>query len=272
MSGNRFGFMTKDGSGILHPVAFGSRRMHGNEKRLHSYLGEGFAGDWAINKVCHMCFGCRFVWVTDCYAVKFILSYDGSNLAILQLQMRLMCWDVDIIHHANKFLVDADYWLQLNADICYHPTFCKDLRFISSFCASHPPPTDLPMQPANMPYYWGPRIRYPANSGEPTVDDAANSLLMTILMQDRISQPCLANYPIQFGNFPSHNDTSIHPMYNSEFPALAFCVACFKWAVYLFNSGHFVSTINTRNLPFNILLACNPYAYGRSLFDEFTEC
>ncbi len=58
MSGNRFGFMTKDGSGILHPGAFGSCRMRGNEKRLHSYLGEGFAGDWAINKVCHMCFGC----------------------------------------------------------------------------------------------------------------------------------------------------------------------------------------------------------------------
>jgi hypothetical protein len=69
MSGNGFGFMTKDGGGILHPVAFGSRRTRGNEKRLHSYLGEGFAGDWAINKVCHMCFGCQFVWVTNCYAV-----------------------------------------------------------------------------------------------------------------------------------------------------------------------------------------------------------
>jgi hypothetical protein len=109
MSGNGFGFTTKDGSGILHPDAFGSCRMRGNEKRLHSYLGEGFAGDWAINKVYHMCLGRQFVWVTDCYAVKFILSYDGSNPAILQLQMRLMCWDVDIIHRANKFLADADY-------------------------------------------------------------------------------------------------------------------------------------------------------------------
>jgi hypothetical protein len=59
--------------------------MRGNEKRLHLYLGEGFAGDWAINKVWHMCFGRRFVWVTDCYAVKFILLYDGLNPAILRL-------------------------------------------------------------------------------------------------------------------------------------------------------------------------------------------
>jgi hypothetical protein len=90
MSGNGFDFMGKDDRGILHPVAFGSRRTQGNEKRLHSYLGKGFAGDWAMNKVCHMCFGRRFVWVTNCYAVKFILTYDGSNPAVLRLQMRLM--------------------------------------------------------------------------------------------------------------------------------------------------------------------------------------
>jgi len=51
-----------------------------------------------MNKCRHMLFGQRFVWTTDCYAIKFILSYDGANPAILRLQMRLMCWDVDIVH------------------------------------------------------------------------------------------------------------------------------------------------------------------------------
>jgi hypothetical protein len=272
MSGNAFGFMTKDGGGILHPVAFGSCRTHGNEKRLHSYLRKGSAGDWAINKVRHMCFGCRFVWATNCYAVKFILSYDGSNPAILQLQMRLMCWDVGIIHRANNVLVDVDYWSRLNADLCYDPTFCKYLQFVSLLCASHPPPTDLPMQTENMPYYRGPRIWHPANLGETIVNAAANSLLTTIVNQEWNSQPCLANYPIQFGKFPSLDKTSIRPMYNLEFPALAFCLACFNWVVYLFNLGHFTSTIFMRNLPFDISLACNPYAYGRALFVEFTKC
>ncbi len=132
MAGNGFGFMRKDGGGILHPVAFGSRRIRGNEKRLHLYLGEGFAGDWAINKIRHMCFGRRFVWVTDCYAVKFILSYDSSNPAILRLRMRLMCWDVDIVHRTNDFLIDADYWSRLNANLCYEPTFREYLQFVSS--------------------------------------------------------------------------------------------------------------------------------------------
>ncbi len=75
--------MTKDSTAMLHPVAFGCRRTRGNEKRLHSHLGEAFTGDIAINKCCHMCFGQQFVWVTDCYALKFVLSYDGKNPAIL---------------------------------------------------------------------------------------------------------------------------------------------------------------------------------------------
>ncbi len=100
--------MTKEYSAVLRPVAFGGRRSRGNEIRLHSHLGECFAGDWAINKNRHMLFGQRFVWVTDCYAARFILSYDGNNPAILRLQMRLMCWDVDIVHRNDIHLTDAD--------------------------------------------------------------------------------------------------------------------------------------------------------------------
>ncbi len=42
--------------------------------------------------------------------------------------------------------------------------------------------------------------------------------------------------------------------------------------MYSFNSGHFASTISKRNLPFNVLLACDPYAYGRALFNKVTGC
>jgi hypothetical protein len=92
--GSDFNFMATSSAADLHPVAFGARRSHRNKVCLHSHLGEGFAGDWAINKCRHMLFGQRFVWATDCYAIKFILSYDGTNPAILCLQMQLMCWDV----------------------------------------------------------------------------------------------------------------------------------------------------------------------------------
>ena len=79
-SGSDFNFMTKDSSAVVRPVVFCGQRCRGNEIWLHSHLGKCFAGDWAINKNHHMLFGQRFMWVTDCYAARFILSYyDGNN-------------------------------------------------------------------------------------------------------------------------------------------------------------------------------------------------
>ena len=61
MRGGSFDFMTKGFESLtLHPVAFGGRRCRGYETRLHSYLGEGFAGDFAINKCRHMLFDTQF--------------------------------------------------------------------------------------------------------------------------------------------------------------------------------------------------------------------
>ena len=45
MSGKGFDFHSPESHAVLRPVEFGSRRCRGNEKRLHSHLGEGFAGD-----------------------------------------------------------------------------------------------------------------------------------------------------------------------------------------------------------------------------------
>ena len=84
--------------------------------------------------------------MTDCYAVKFILLYDGANQAILCLQMRLMGWDVDIIHRNNNHLVDADYWSWLESNLCYDPSFCQYLHLVLELRCMHPPPTNLPMK------------------------------------------------------------------------------------------------------------------------------
>jgi hypothetical protein len=89
--GRGFNMMTKDSATVLHPVCFGGQRSCGNEVQLHLYLGEMFEGNFAINKCRHMLFGRQFVWVTDCYAAKFVLSYDGANPAILWLQMKHLC-------------------------------------------------------------------------------------------------------------------------------------------------------------------------------------
>ena len=133
MGGGNFTFMTAKSKAALHPVVVGCRCTHGNERRLHSHLGKGFSSNWSINKCRHMCFGLRFVWVTDCYALKYILSYDGRNPTILRLQMRFMCWDMDIIYCNDHFLGDADYFLRLGADLCYDPLLHNYIEQIRAF-------------------------------------------------------------------------------------------------------------------------------------------
>ncbi len=86
----------------------------------------------------------------------------------------------------------------------------------------------------------------------------------------------LSHRPIRFGTFSSSDAPDTKPIlrvfYNSELPAIAYSASHFPWAVYGFNSGHFVSTIEQRNLPFSIILACDPYAHGRALFHEVAKC
>ena len=125
--GKGFSFMTKGSTATLGPICFGARRTRGNKVRLHSHLGKGFSGDYVINKCRQYVFGQRFVWVTDCYAIKFILLYEGGNSAILRLQMRLMCWDVNIVHRHDVELIDADYWSRLGADLNFDPFYRKYL-------------------------------------------------------------------------------------------------------------------------------------------------
>jgi hypothetical protein len=101
MSGNVCGLMTSISKATLYSVAFGSQRTCGHEPHLHSYLGEIFAGDWAMSKCCHMLFGNRFVWVMDCYTPQFLFSYNCSNQAVQHLQMHIMGWDLESIRQTT---------------------------------------------------------------------------------------------------------------------------------------------------------------------------
>ncbi len=282
-AGSDFSFMNKESSVVVQPVAFGGRRCRGNEVRLHSHLGECFAGDWAINKNRHMLFGQRFVWVTDCYAARFILSYDGNNPAVLRLQMRLKCWDVDIVHGNDTHLTDADYWSRLGADICFDPLFKSYLDFDRGLCARCPAPSALPMKPENMPYYRGPRFtghdeasEADAPSESPPEAAKGHALYCKLIYSAMFDSNChglshLAHIPVQFGHFDHVAPANSFVSSNYELPAAANQIMNFNWAVYSFGGGHFLLTIPSRNLPFHVMLACDQYDYGRALFSEFAS-
>jgi hypothetical protein len=262
-------------------VCFGARRTCGNETRLHTHLGEGFSGDYAINKVRQYVFGQRFVWVTDCYAIKFILSYEGGNAAILRLQMRLMCWDCDIIHRPGTTMVNADYWSRLGVDIDFDPLYQQYLNLTCRLRINHKPPSQLPMLPENMPYYCGPCVTLPSPSSSKTPTAAASatptadafhiqSLMTNIFVHDGRGHTHLSNIPIKFGSFDTvSSPKQSHHLYNSKLAPYAFETQQLSWAVYSLSNGHFPSTINKANLPFKIRLACDVTDSGQSLFGEF---
>ena len=111
----------------LRPICMGSRKNKGYELRLHSHLGEAFALDYAINANRLYCWGFRFTNIGDCYSLKFIMTYEGSNPVILRIQMRLMLWPVDITHRLRDFNVDGDFMSKLAIDARFDPLLAKYL-------------------------------------------------------------------------------------------------------------------------------------------------
>ena len=256
----------------MRPVAFGRRCRIGNEVRLHSHLGKGFAGDWAINKNCHMLFGTLFVWVTDCYAIRYILLYNGNNPAVLQLQMRLMCWDMDIVHRNNIYLTDADYCSRLGEDICYDSCFKSYLDFDCGLRKKFPTPVNLHLLPENMPYYRGPGVVPPSTNEQTTDVHHCQSLFSQVMTHNSNGICHLSVNPVTLGKFGIVTPSDGHVLTNYQFPCDAQQVLRFSWAVYSFGGGHFASTILLRSLPFCVKLACDQYDFGHALFREFTQC
>ena len=70
----------------LQSIAFSSCKTHRNEK-LYSYMGKGFFRDWIINKNRHMTWGMKFTWISNGYAIKWFLTYNGANPAVLWFQV-----------------------------------------------------------------------------------------------------------------------------------------------------------------------------------------
>ncbi len=273
-NGKGFSFMTKESTAHLHPVCFGACKCYGNKVRLHSHLGKCLAGNYAINKMRHYVFGQQFVWVTDCYAVKFLLSYDGGNPAILCLQMRLMCWDINVIHHPDSHLVNADYWSHLGTDIEFNPLFQDYLQYTMEPQKLHAPPMDLPMHPENMPYYRSPRIRPQPPSNDNTESLYIQSLLTDIVTSSFNKNTYLTNILVRFGHVHLADDTPTirtWELLNSKLASYAFQAMYFNWAVYSFSKGHFSSTVQSHNLlSIHVSLACNTTESGCALFQEFT--
>ena len=113
----------------LRPSEFGSCACRGKESNLHSHLGGAFALDWVIQKSCAKLWGVRFTSLTDCHAIRVILTYDGSNPVLLRLQMSFMLCAMDI-YHPPGVLMRPDCLSRLGANLCYEKLTRKYLNYL----------------------------------------------------------------------------------------------------------------------------------------------
>jgi hypothetical protein len=196
-----------------------------------------------MNKCRHYLFGQQFVWVTNCYAIKLILSHDGANHAILHLQMRLMGWDVDIVHRNDHYITDADYWLRLGVDLYFNPLFKTYLDLTRTLWNENPPPSSFPMKSENMPYCRGPQVITPNDSDTSSDANHCQTIVSMVLVDNYHGLCHLSNIAVKFGNFSQVTPSFSQSLHNNKFPCYVIQVLQFSWAVYSFKGGHFASTI-----------------------------
>ena len=101
----------------------------------------------------------RFTSLTDCYILRFILTYDyaGSNPVLLRLQMRFILCAVDI-YHCPGSLMRPDYLSRLGANLCVDELTCKYLNSTTNLRKLHSLATGT-MLPENMNGYRGSIVR-----------------------------------------------------------------------------------------------------------------
>ena len=145
------------------------------------------------------------------------------------------------------------------------------------------PPVYGVMRPENMPGYRAPRVHSDLQQDDPTgpvTSDAPSSVdlaivpLLTSIMMDRSGghEFCLQVVPIVTGYLSTKEQLTLRhvPLYNHEIPVYAAEVTAFSFAIYGFNSGHFV--VHRGSSPFQVALVADTRPYRRALFKQFTGC
>jgi hypothetical protein len=231
----------------------------------------GILSNYMINKCCHMAFGKRFIWVTDCYLLKFILLYDGRNPAILRLQMRFMCWDMVIEHQNDVRLTDANYFSRLGADLCFDFLLKEYVQQVDAIRCRSPALTGLPTVPVNQPYFRGPCLNMPRKlvqhpPAPQPLDSGALAAITTTGHQH------LSNWPVTFGTAaPADAIGNVAPCCLRHH-AHCYYACPFQLGLTWLQQGTFLVYYMQACLPFKVVLVRNPIVHGSAFFCKLSEC
>ena len=127
----------------------------------------------------------------------------------------------------------------------FDPLFKIYLDLTRTLRNDNPPPSSFPMKPKNMPYYRGPKVITPSNSDTSSDANHCQTIVSMVLVNNCHGLCHLSNIPVKCGDFSRVTPSTSRSLHNDEFPCYALQVLQFSWAVYLFQGGHFASTIQT---------------------------
>ena len=106
-----------------------------------------------------------------------------------------------------------------------------------------------------------------------TIDVPSQHLSLICSQIDK--QPCpltLSVIPVHMGFHASaFKAKDVKSLKNNNIPSLASETIRSAWAIYGFNSGHFISTLASTNMGIDIVLCADPLPTGRAMFKQFTS-
>ncbi len=95
-----------------------------------------------------------------------------------------MCWDVNKVHQNDNYIMGADYWLCLVANLSFNPLFKTYLDLNWSLCLESPAPSSFLMKPKNMPYYCKPSIVPPTDTDDTSDAAHCQAIISTVMIDN----------------------------------------------------------------------------------------
>ena len=254
--------MTLKGLRLL-PISFGSRRTIGNEQHFHSHPGETLAANWGINKNRHFLWGAEFTLITDCHAMLWIMTYNGSNHAIKRLQLELSGYFFTIVHRPGRMMEDANYLSRLNANSTINPLL-KDYINQSSSLLKESTPPEGEITKDNTP---GRKKKKQRTSSAEITDDKVQINYANIIWDndtipefnyEQSTSTFLINQGIQ--NTPISHKISASKYkkstaYNHECLQTAIALKHHSWCLINPKFGHWIDLTHTKSIPYQCVVA-----------------
>jgi hypothetical protein len=235
-------------------------------------MNKALAVNFGIDKWRIFLWGKEFTVLTNCRALVWLLSYEGTNAAVCRLQFKILGYWFTICHQSAAANADTNGLSRLALDFTIDPALHEYYNIASTLKSKFPCVTG-DIQPDNLP-------GFRRNTHKRSVNYTTKSSLL-YLSTTRTHQTTtpsttfLQNIPVSvFSTYssdchPQTNKAYCNTLHHQPLVASALQSCNFNWVINRFGSGAFFSTCTSLRIPFTIPLAADTTFKGRSLLHEY---